>query len=305
MKKVLFFLATLWSTHVISQPGGSDPSVTCTAHWKKGEERIFTIFQTNYSTAEESTPLFHFEYEATVTVLDSGAQGYTLQWAFHLPDLLKEARPKLADSLPVYEGLKMIYHTDPAGAFKDLVNWQEVLNAYVKMMEIPLHKPLDSTMQASLEQTKALFNTREAVEGALIKEIQLFHTPYGHPFTTRAKAFSSTLPNPWSKEPLPGIQTWQITGMNEGPSYILGGEQDIDSSGIQGVMKNIMKNTPAGTDSVAREIGQALAQLKIHDRSSYHIDRSTGWVNKVEYTRTVQIGRLLKKNTYEISFKQL
>jgi hypothetical protein len=82
------------------------------ADWKKGDNRILAITRTNIQNGEgASSRRFEFTHAATITVLDKTDSGYTLQWVYHFPADFKLAHPLLADSIPIYEGLKIIYHT--------------------------------------------------------------------------------------------------------------------------------------------------------------------------------------------------
>jgi hypothetical protein len=100
----------------------------------KGENKIYYIIHNkeSYELGKLKSE-FNFSYEAHITVLDSTKNSYTIQWTFHLPDKIKETNPKLAHSLPVFEGMKMISKTSEAGVFKELINWQEVKDTYINL----------------------------------------------------------------------------------------------------------------------------------------------------------------------------
>lgn len=100
----------------------------------------------------------------------------------------------------------MIFRTSETGEFKELINWQDVRDSYIKMMEISLPKKMDSTAKIALEQSKAIFNSKEMVESSLIKEIQVFYLPYGNTFTTNEINATTQLPNPFAGEPLPALE---------------------------------------------------------------------------------------------------
>jgi hypothetical protein len=72
-----------------------------------------------------------------VSVIDSTAKGFMVKWVFHLP-VEGGIPPSVAGSLPVYNGLQMIFRITDVGEFIDLLNWEEVRDAYVKMMEVSL-----------------------------------------------------------------------------------------------------------------------------------------------------------------------
>ena len=150
------------------------------AHWKKGDLRVYNILRNKKEyTSGKLTSEFTFAYEAHVTVLDVTKSGCTIEWIFQLPAKMKEQNPGYASTIPVYNGMKMVFKTSPEGEFEKLVNWQEVRDAYILMMEFSLPKEMTAMQKSSLEQTKTLFNNREMVESMLIKEIDIFYLPYG------------------------------------------------------------------------------------------------------------------------------
>ena len=220
MKYLLTFFTLSICFFAFSQSKVKDSSASCIANWKKGEEKVLYIIH-NKENYEFDTlkSRINFSYEAHVSILDSNSTGYTVQWIFHLPEAIMQTNPNLADSLPVFEGMKMVFKTSGTGSFIELINWKEVKDAYIKMMEFSLPKNPDSTAKAVLNQTKALFNSKEMVEASLIKEIQLFHLPYGYKFTTKRTIAKTELANPFANEPLPAVQTFKITELRPKEDY--------------------------------------------------------------------------------------
>jgi hypothetical protein len=109
MKYCLSILALFIVTSVLGQDKLKDSSANYIANWKKSESKIFHIVHNKESY--ESGKLqsqFNFSYEAHVTILDSTKNSYTVQWIFYLPEKVTETNPNLADSLPVFNGTKMI-----------------------------------------------------------------------------------------------------------------------------------------------------------------------------------------------------
>ena len=329
MKRVFFFLAFLSGALGISfLPAcsvvfgqGAGTSIGCAARWKKGETKTFSILQTRHVQETGQPPsLFRLLYEARVTVLDSAAAGYTLQWVFHLPPEFRQAYPLSGDSLPVYEGLKMIYRTDPQGAFTELLNWQEVRAAYLKLVGLSL--PGGSGDSAQRILTGQVFATQQAVESNLIKEIRLYHLPYGHRWagTAAMQAGSpenSEMPDPWSDTPLSSIRYWKIMDfMPADPYFTLTVREEADSGNKQLILRTLMRQLPAASpgkssaaspgkppvpaDSTYNGLKQALAQFSIRTSSEYRVYPATGWITIVRSTRTMQISQLHEEDQFEI-----
>jgi len=279
------------------------------AHWKKGEKKVFSILQTRHIRETGKPPsLFRLLYEARVTVLDSAADGYTLQWVFHLPPEFRQSYPLSGDSLPVYEGLKMIYRTDPLGAFTGLLNWQEVREAYLKLAG--LSQPGAGRPDDSLSHTEQVFGTRQAVEANLIREIRLYHRPYGRRWpAAQASQERSELPNPWSDTPLSSIQYWKIMDFQQAdPYFTVTVREEADSGSKQFIIRTLMRQLPPAlpgqppvpADSTYNGLRQALSQFYIRDNSEYRIYPATGWITIIRSTRTMQISQLHEEDQFEI-----
>jgi hypothetical protein len=305
MKYVLIILLISLCNSTFSQTVPKDSAASCIARWKKGETKSLHILH-NKETYQEGKlkSQTRFPYEAIISVIDSTATGYTLQWVFHLPESIKKANPRLADSLPVFEGMKMLYKTSETGEFIELINWQEVKDTYVKMMEFSLPKALDSTGRAAVEQSKQLFSSREMVEGALIKEIQLFHLPYGHTFnTTEVKAITQ-LPNPFADEALPAVQSEKITELEPQQDYFkLITRTDIDKASAQKLFKGIFTKLNIADDEATQEAMKLLSSFEMKDYSEYRIILSTGWVKRMIYNRTGKTDQMNQSDFFMIEMK--
>src|SRR5688500_2905805 len=123
MKTILTCLLISVYSFSCSQNTREEVSLTCTANWVKGEKKVLLISRGKEDyKAGKQTSNFDFSYEAHVTVLDSSKEGYTVRWVFYLSEEFKEANPGITGSLPVYEGLKMVFTTTNTGSFKELLN---------------------------------------------------------------------------------------------------------------------------------------------------------------------------------------
>jgi hypothetical protein len=180
MKLLLCLSGIIISLPGLSQSASSDSSADCVIHWRPGEKKTYSIVHERSADGESaaSTP-FRFTYETQVSIIDSSSQGFTVQWQFKLPDDFNKTNSGVAEVLPVYNGMKMIFKVAEKGEFITLLNWEQVRDAYVRQMELSHPAHPDSTMLASMTAAKKMFGSKEAVESSLIEEIQLFHTLYG------------------------------------------------------------------------------------------------------------------------------
>ncbi len=307
MKFASTFLLTLVYSHSFAQATEKDTTASCIANWKQGEEKVLVISRHKESyESGKRTSNFNFSYEAIVSVLDSSKEGYTIKWVFRLPEEVRLANPGLAELMPVYDGMKMIFTCTPLGTFKELINWEEVRDAYVAMMEVSIPKDLDDTVKASLDQAKTLFNSKEMVESALIKEIQIYHAPYGGEFSTKGITGKTSLPNPLGPEPMPATVMQKIIEINPDSGYFKATiNQEIDKQGAITMMENLFKKMNISNDTTVIKANEMLATLEtfeIKDYCEYVIIQSTGWIVRMSHERTAVMSEMkqIDKMTIEI-----
>lgn len=306
MKYFLTIFSMFIVSSAFSQEMHKDSSADYTANWLKGENKIYYIIHNkeNFESGQLKSEV-NFAFETQITVLDSTTNGYTVQWIFHLPDEIKEANPKLADSLPVFEGMKMIFETSKAGVFKELTNWREVRDTYLKMMEFSLPNKMDSATKSALEQTKALFNSKEMVESALIKEIQIFYLPYGDTFTTNEITVKTQLPTPFGNGTLPALETYKIKELNRKQNYFwLAINQNIDKSGAQKFFEGVFSKLNIDSGNAVLKAKEFLNTLEIKDNSEYKFILTTGWPKRINYERSVQNNQIKQTDSYIIEMKE-
>jgi hypothetical protein len=296
MKLLVTLLLAVVSIPAWSQKDG-DSSASCITYWKKGETKVYSIVHEKMAYGKDSArKLFSFSYEAQVTVLDSTADDYTIKWVFH--------NPALTQAPPVLEGMQVIFRITPVGTFAELLNWEEVRDGYVQLMDLSLPKQRDSIMTSIMDKEKALYSTRENVESALIQEIQLFHLPYGYKFTTQPVNEKTQLSSPFGNDPLPAVQTHQVTQLDRRKDrYTLVIRQQIDSNSLGGFIDALMKKMGIKGDGEIRAAKAQLTTLIIKDYSEYQFIWSSGWIRRLYYLRTAGSAALKQSDAYTITLK--
>ena len=277
MKIIPLLYALVLSFTGYSQRTPDDNSANCVANWKVGEMKTYSIVHEKSTVSESgNTTPFQFSYQAQIFVIDATPETYTIKWIFQLPDEFKALHPRLADSLPVFDGMQIIFTISEMGTFIELVNWEEVRDAYVRQMEMSLPKNVDSTAIATMQATKKMFESKQLVEAALIKEIQLFHLPYGYQFTSTEGSSATRLPNPFGSGSLPGRQTYRLTSLDKAN----------DAFTLVFQLK---------TDK--------MTSVDLQDYTEYHFITSTGWISRLLYKRTASAGKIRQSESYTIELK--
>jgi hypothetical protein len=302
MKAILIFSALILSFSGYSQSTLKDSAVNCVARWRSGEKRTYLITHEKSTITESgrSAP-FRFAYEAQVSVLDSTARSYTVKWVFHIPDEYKKMHAGLADSLPAFNGMTMIFKTSEMGAFVELINWEEVRDAYFRQTEISLSKKNNSIAATAIKHAKEMFGSREAVESALIKEIQLFYTPYGYQFTTKVVSSDAGIPNPFGGDSFPAHQTYQITDIDRTKdAFSLVIHLKTDKAALSNLIDPMLRKMGVKDDAEMAKLRTQMATYDMQDHSEYNFQNSTGWIRNLHYNRTVLAGAFKQSDTYTI-----
>lgn len=286
-KRIPFFFLVI-PIFSFSQSIEKNTTLNCIANWKKGEEKILHISRKKESyEANNLKSTFNLNYEAYISILDSSKDEYMVQWVFHLPSEIKKANPELAQALVVYEGLKMLFTTTGVGSFKELLNWEEVRDTYVAMMNQSLPKNMDDTLKKSVNKAKELFSSKEMVEAALIKEIQLYYGPYGGSFSSIGITDNTSLSNPFGGEPMPAITLQKIVEVNNQQKFFKASiNQQIDKKGVANMIQEMFKKMDIPADSSIIKAKEFLANFEITDFNEFLISQATGWIIEMNHQRT-------------------
>lgn len=273
----IVFVAIARAQSARSTDAQQDSTVNCVTYWDRGEIKTYSIVHDKITTLPGGKPQpFHFAYEARVTVVDQTEKDYTIQWKLHIPQSLRGRRPGLVDSLPIFEGMQLIYKISDVGAFQELVNWEEVRDDYSRLMVLSLPPGIDSAGSA-LEETRAMFKSRGMVEATLTRELQLFHTPFGYSFSTAPVNIPTSMTTPFSRTPLAANQIFEVTDISaKNDEYTLLIRQSVDKQ-------------------------KAPRSLELEDLSEYRFNKTTGWLQQLSYKRTAIYGETSQSDSFTIT----
>lgn len=172
------------------------------------------------------------------------------------------------------------------------------------MFEASLSKNMDEATKASIEKSNALFNSKEMVEATLIKELHIYHSPYGGVYYTDEMSFQTSSPNPLGGEPIPTTCTQKITSYNpKQGTYTITFKQKIDSLDVIGMLDGIIRKMNLKSDSSIHLAKRELLDYRTNDYGEYVIKQSSGWVTKLSYTRTFITSGKKEIETFEMELK--
>lgn len=307
MRLNLLLLFSCLFLYTKSQNKFSDTASTSVAYWKRGEVKSYLITHNKQKSIEgKLQPESNLSYVANITILDSTKDGYKIQWIFNLTDEFKAENPYLDGLLPAFEGMKLLYLTTETGVFKELLNWQEVRDSYIKMFEFGIEDKADSSFQENIRKTKDLFNSKEMVEATLINEIRMFHSPFGYEYSTQEKRSKIDIPNPFgSDEPLSGLEISKILQINSKDDYFnLSTKQLVDTIAIRQLFVSMFQKMDLPKEDLDKEINNVISSTRIDDAYEYLISIKSGWINKLNYSKSVHILNSQQSESYVFELKR-
>lgn len=290
-KHLLLSLAILGCIHnLTAQNLFTDSTATCIGFWGKKDVKRYTLTKTKDRRFADSVDHSSITSQVTIKVLDSTENGYRLEWKHENAKI--EGMDDQSNSLTslVMGGLRFIYSTDETGIFKELENWKEVRDFYVNMMKMRLEqKPVKQESKSMLDKLITTLGTREAVESIMIKEIQLFHSPFGAEFNKKGVVLETELPNVLGPNPIPAQLSLSLVKLDtpKALATILVA-QEIDRIKGREVLLGIIQQM-AGNIS-AQDLANQIKKIDISDKTSFTYYLSSGWFSNIHYERTVDVG---------------
>ena len=281
----------------------TDTSATCIAFWMNKEAKVYRIKHSKEKTTTKGTVTGAATYEAYVKIIDSSATGFTIEWVYK--NFKKEGFADNAiNSLnAIMEGLTVKYETDDVGTFTGLLNWQEVKNfALANYEKVYANAIQNSEFAAALNQVKAIFQSKENIEALLIREVQLFHSPYGVEYGKKGTVTATELPNVTGGQPFPATVTLKLQELNTIKDFCTVSINQTVNKGKAGPIMAAMLKKMAGSRPVTEEeIKKEIAGLEISDLNSFTYSLSTGWIKNTVYKRIANVGSGKSVEIYEIT----
>jgi hypothetical protein len=183
MKTLFTLLIALITFDVYAQITPSDSSIQVVGYWRKNEKQSYQVTNTSYKLIDgDTSSLEVLTYEGDITVIDSTAKSYTIEWKYKNTDASRTN--KYMQSLTsLMNGTRVIIKTDEFGRFEEVVNWKEVGDDIRKAMD-KLRKDHKGDMPASQTKrsTKKFITTKASIESQSINEILQFYAFHGNVF---------------------------------------------------------------------------------------------------------------------------
>lgn len=270
----------------------ADSTVQTINYWDKNEKHTYHITTYKYKIKDaDTTSREVMQYDVEVTVKDSTAKSYTIEWIYknYQVDSDNEITKKIIEAS---EEMKVVFITNELGVFIEVVNWEEVRD----MIKSSLKKLANEStsipnFKEALEQVEGLFSSKQSIETTAIRDIHQFHTFHGAKFKL-AEVIEGKLKapnmydsnNPFDSE----FQVYLDEIDSEENNYVMRSVESIDKKQLKeatikyltSLAKRLGANDP-NFDEVKDLSNEILTASRIHN---------TGWVIYSVQTKTISSG---------------
>ena len=178
-----FFAAlfiSILATNLHGQINMNDSTVQVIGYWDKNEKQSYKVSHESYRLkGADTTTRDISKYSVDITITDSTADSYTIDWFYHDYDIHSDN--ELIQKLSIIaEDMTITFKTNELGVFQEVINWKEVRDYVYKGLKMFKNETKEiPNMDKYIRQVEKMYNSKESIEAAAIKEIQQFHTYHG------------------------------------------------------------------------------------------------------------------------------
>ncbi len=215
-------------------------------YWDLNEKQTYEVTKEKYRVQHADTTQRELvKYEVDITIVDSTASSYTIEWVYrHIDqDSENEFEKKLAG---ISNNRKVIIKTSEMGAFQEVVNWQE-LRDEIKGATGVVRKEFKHIPKIDLviDKVEAMFLTKEAIESMAIKDIQQFYSFHGAVYTLGEEVSGQLqVPNNYGGEPFNSDASLILDELNvEDNNGVIWMWQTIDSKALTDATYSFLKES--------------------------------------------------------------
>ncbi len=304
-KLTIIGLTLLFSTNVFGQINITDSTVQVIGYWDNKEKQTYVVTTEKYKVkGSDTTSKELMTYEVDVTIKDSSAKSYTVEWFYKNFNINTDNQftKKLTS---IAQDMSVIIKTDEMGAFVEVVNWTEVRD-YIKKSTSTLKNEFKDIpkMDEIIKQIVGMFLTKEAIQSAAIKDIQQFYTYHGGQYKLGEETVGQMkLANLYGGEPFDVEVTVKLDEINmEDGNSIIRMWQTVNSKQLTDASYEYIKelSKTMGTKPPKRD---EIPPLKNETRTASRIHGGSGWVIYSVETKEVSAENVISFEERTIELK--
>jgi hypothetical protein len=268
-----------------------DSTAQAIGYWDKKEKQSYTVSTEKYKVNGNDTTHREFiQYDIDVTVTDSTATSYTIEWLYK--NIQVKGGEKLVQKLAsISENLNVVIKTNEMGVFQEVVNWKDVQRAIKEALSV-LKKEFKDVpkIDALLNPIEARFISKEGIEANAITEIQQYYTFHGARYTLNEELSAKIqLPNNFGGSPIDADLTLRLDELNpDDNNYIIRYWQVADAKQITDASYEFIKRVAAGAGQKPPD--RSTVPDITHEETVSSRIHGSGWVIYSIRTKTVTTG---------------
>lgn len=288
LKNSLIVLCLLSGTLLNAQNVITDSSTTIIGYWDKGD-----VFNFNLSQKKESlknNKIVSTERSGSkvrLTVAEAGTDFYILNWQYIsiVPDETQAIDSFMLTLQKTTESIDFKYKTSELGEFIELINWEEVRNAGLKILDdLTEEEKKDKKFLSILAEIKKVFSTKESIEQLIARDVQLLHNVFGGEYILNKKIIApAELPNFLGGNPFPAVLTLEMTKLNP-----VNKSCHINFNLVLNEEK-VTEELNAWAEKAGKPKDSKIPTIKISDDYNFEVDLKKGMIKKASSKRIVII----------------
>lgn len=264
------------------------------SYWDKGDSYDFQITKLKQQWKDgQMVKNDSSAYIVNFEVIDSTATSYTIKWSYKTDLKAYDIPEELMERFSKYDMTEVIYTTTETGTFVGIENWEEISEMMNGMFRdiIDVFGEKEGMDKAKFEQVMTpmmtMYQSKEAIEQVVFKELQYFHYPLGVEFGVQEPIYyEDRLPNMFGGAPIKANGKLYFREIKRDNSYcVLVDQLNLDPEDTKSMLLNFFKKI--GLSDAEVEEGMKEAVLEINDLNIYQYFYDPGIPVHIETKRNV------------------
>ncbi len=263
----------------------ADSTVPVVAYFVEGDIVKYSYSKTNEKTRNGKTERTKEDYFIEIEVAEETDSGsYIIHWKYQGIKNIGDANDPTNHLYGLIDNMVFTYRINELGGFEELLNWTEIHDIVEKSIDALTAKITDSKLTDKVvNEMKRIFSTRESIEEVIMKDVQWFHSLYGGEYTKNEIIEGETeLVNVLGGPPFPAKLTIEMTALDEEYCTIKI-TQEPEPATVTKVITEWLTKTSGKKEDIS------IPALVIKDVSEFIVERESGWINQLMFSRTAQI----------------
>jgi len=316
MKKYITILLSLFISLALYSQVLFNDTVVITANWQKGYEAIYEVVKSKIQYSNDQQELnTNQKFYIKLKVLDATKDNYTIEYGIDSVQFnLEQKNLELTNIInKILPKIKYVFITDIYGEFVELLNWEKTRDSIFNLFEnsgiINELGVTDANEKEKIIQTlKNMYNSQEAVESMLAKDILFLFSFYGYQYPINQTVyFESFYKIPIGEASVLGNGQIKLISTNAEENMIEVFQTiDLDEKDVKKAIYSYIEKMTKELDLDKESIKEMKKiNYMIHDSTHIKFDLNSGWFIDGYFKRNSLINQEKKLQRIDIiSYKK-